>query len=305
MRVYLFGGAVAAVSVDVNDTITVSESVKAVVTPLAVHASESCTVTDGCRVGVSRAVRVADAITVTDTGTAFLSEDIVRNVNDTITVAEFCKPVLRQLAVHVSESCTATDVCSAALGYLSTNRAETLTVSESRTALLVSIRLTVNKAESIHVGEGRTIVGPLPTEEQTEVAPGRSVRFEFTHPRLGNYAIDLPAYKWGYVTGTEWLHRALNTTAYGVHRRIPLSITRRATKVRFVETDDLIDQMRVFTSLVHRFGADVRFYPDYIDDPETYWTLDWALDVGFSRVLDNRQQLELTIVEHSPGGVGA
>lgn len=278
MRVYLFGG-VTLLEVSVFETLTGTESVKAVCN-LGTRRAESLTVAENVRASLTPlTVTVFDAVTCAESRTLLCAPGSSRG--DTVSVNEFVKVVLPQLAVHASDS---------------------VTVAEARTVLLAVVGLSVNKFDAVTVVESRTAFIPF---IQTAVDQGRAVRFEVTHPTLGSWGITLPAYKWGYTRGSEWLHRAMNTTAYGSHRRIPLNITRGLMTVRFVEADEILDEMRKFTFFVHRFARDVRFYPDYLNAPGTYWTLDWPTDVTFSRVLDNRQELEISIVEHSPGGAGA
>ena len=127
-----------------------------------------------------------------------------------------------------------------------------------------------------------------------------TVRFEVTHPRLGAWGITLPAYKWGYVSGTEFLMRAAATTAWGRQFRIPINDTRRGMTVTFREIDTLIDALRTITVFAHRFVRPVRFYPNYDTAPGTYWVLDWAQTVTFNRVLDNREEVELVLLEQVP-----
>ena len=124
-----------------------------------------------------------------------------------------------------------------------------------------------------------------------------TVRFEVTHPRLGAWGVTLPAYKWGYTSGTEYLFRSGVTTAWGRHSRIPLGTSRRTTTITFRECDVTLDPLRTLTVLAHRFVLDVRFYPNYDTAPGTYWVLDWPLSMSHSRVLDNWQEVQLALVE--------
>jgi hypothetical protein len=130
-----------------------------------------------------------------------------------------------------------------------------------------------------------------------------TVRFEVTHPRLGNWGVTLPAYKWGFSAATEYLTRAHNTTPTGSHSRATLNIQRVLMSLTFREADAVLDSLRTLTVFAHRYVRDVRFYPDYEASPGAYYRLDWATDVTFNRVLDNLQEVEVLIVHQSPGMV--
>ena len=130
----------------------------------------------------------------------------------------------------------------------------------------------------------------------------QTVRFEFDHPSLGNYGVTLPVYRWGYTEGNEYFHRSPNTTADGRHARVYLDAGRRHIKVVFREIDTRLDALRNFSVLVHRHVRDVRFYPNYSDEPNSYWVVDWAPTLDFNRITDNYQEVEVDLVERGRRG---
>ena len=123
------------------------------------------------------------------------------------------------------------------------------------------------------------------------------VRFSVPHPRVGDYIVDLPCYQWDYTDGGDWMFRDLGATSAEVKYFEPLNIERRTRIMRFILTDDVQLQLQTLAVFAARFVRDVRFWPDYEAAPSTYWDLDWETEVSWSQSLDNRPEIELTVVE--------
>jgi hypothetical protein len=122
----------ARLKVASSDAIGVTDSLKAVLTPLAVHAAE--------------------ALTVTEFRRALLPQLAVHAV-EVLTVAEFRKAALGQLAVRVSDSIGVTDPVSAEvrLAVGGQSRSEAVGVTDAASAALRTIRLSVAVSESVAV----------------------------------------------------------------------------------------------------------------------------------------------------------
>lgn len=164
-----YAAAVSAVSVDVNDTVTVTEDVSNVITsPVSVN--DTITVTESVSnvltnfVSVSDAVTVAENVTVVSVVTVSVSDSItvtenVSNritsfvsVNDTITVTENVSNVLTSF-VSVNDTITVTeDVSNVLTSFVSANDAVTVDENvELQQANGVSVNDTVTVDESVEM----------------------------------------------------------------------------------------------------------------------------------------------------------
>jgi hypothetical protein len=159
----------------VHDTITVTEFVKAVVTPLAVHAADAITVTELQRVGNNLGKVVNDTITVTELQRVGLNLGKVVNdaitvldalrvgnnlgkvVNDVITVAE-SQRVGRNLGVVVSDAVAVTELQRVG-NNLGLVKSETISVLDARR---VGLNLGKVVSESITATDSATrVITPL------------------------------------------------------------------------------------------------------------------------------------------------
>lgn len=132
-------------------TIRVRESVKAVVSPLAVHASDAITVTDNAtRVITPLVVRAADAITVTELRR--VGNNLGKVVNDAVVITE-ARRVGLNLGKVVGDVITVTELRRVGLN-LGKVVADTVTVTELRR---VGNNLGLVKSETISVLDARRV----------------------------------------------------------------------------------------------------------------------------------------------------
>ncbi len=109
--------------------------------------------------------------------------------------------------------------------------------------------------------------------------------------------VTLDSYQWSYVSGRQFGSRNEATTDYGVlHRELTGTVQRKA-KVRFTQIDSKLDALRTLAVRAGRRALPVTF----TDEAGTVWTVDWPETSDFRQILDNRREIELELLEQSPG----
>jgi hypothetical protein len=124
----------------------------------------------------------------------------------------------------------------------------------------------------------------------------------FTDPASG-YVCTIHSYQWGYVDEFSYVERDFGTTDAGARYRQVLSdITGRTLRVRFVGTDVVLDQLQMLTMLVLRHGGPVQFHPDDAVEDVYRWLV-WPQEVSVTRVVENREEVELALVEQNTAAI--
>ena len=119
---------------------------------------------------------------------------------------------------------------------------------------------------------------------------------------VGTLEVVLDCPQWGFADVAAYLEQVEAATPYGILYRRPHGIaTDGYTEVRFARTDALIEQLRVVSQYAGRTGQPVHFYADFASAPGTYWVVDWPTEIVFRRVIENRQDVVLPLMQVSDG----
>lgn len=112
--------------------------------------------------------------------------------------------------------------------------------------------------------------------------------------------VTLESFQWGYVEGVAYGERNVQTTEMGEYYRDRTGVAQRYMKVRFIGLDEKIEAFRNLSIIAGRKGLPVVFTPD-TDTPGTNWLVDWPNQETITRALENRQEVEIPLLEQSPG----
>lgn len=117
---------------------------------------------------------------------------------------------------------------------------------------------------------------------------------------VGSLTVNIGAHQWDFVNGTAYLERTLGVTPYGRLWRKRYGIAVRSRAVRFAKTYDLMQSLRQLAIAAATTARPVTFYPD-VGDLGTSWVIDWPQQTTFETVIENRQELRVTLLQQSPG----
>lgn len=110
-------------------------------------------------------------------------------------------------------------------------------------------------------------------------------------------SVTLDCYPWGYQDGRQFGVRNEGTTDYGVlHREVTGTIQRKMT-VRFAQASAPMEQLRRLAIRAGREALPVTF----TDHEGMSFTVDWPEGHDFTQALENRREVELLLLEQSPG----
>jgi hypothetical protein len=109
--------------------------------------------------------------------------------------------------------------------------------------------------------------------------------------------VTLDSYQWGYTAGRQFGARNTAVSDYGVLIREVTGTIQRTMTVRFTQIDSKLEALRALSMKAGRNALPVVF----TDETGTAWTVDWPAAVEFSQMLENRREIELSLIEQSPG----
>lgn len=109
--------------------------------------------------------------------------------------------------------------------------------------------------------------------------------------------VTLDSYQWAYTAGRQFGVRNEGTTDYGALHREMTGTVQRTMKVRFTQTDANIEALRTLSMRAGRRALPVTF----TDEAGAAWTVNWPSAATFKQMLDNRREIELELLELSPG----
>jgi hypothetical protein len=110
-------------------------------------------------------------------------------------------------------------------------------------------------------------------------------------------SVTLGSYQWEYLDGRQFGVRNEGTTDYGVlHREITGTIQRKLT-VRFAQGVVPIEALRTLAIKAGRNALPVTF----TDEAGASFVVDWPESHEFLQELENRRDVQLLLLEQSPG----
>lgn len=118
---------------------------------------------------------------------------------------------------------------------------------------------------------------------------------------IPGYVVTLDSYQWGYVGGTQYGERNVVVSDYGVLHRERTGTVQRLQRVRFAQIDSKLEALRTLTIRAGRRALPVTFTPDEVNAPGTSWTVDWPDADTFKQALDNFREVDVDLLEQSPG----
>lgn len=107
------------------------------------------------------------------------------------------------------------------------------------------------------------------------------------------YSVSIPDFQWQYVYGKQFGERNINETEYGKLYRERTGVVQRHQAVRFVGITDLFTSLRQLSMIAGRKALPVQFD----DELGSVWTVDWPDTVSLTWLLDNRQEMTVTLLE--------
>lgn len=124
--------------------------------------------------------------------------------------------------------------------------------------------------------------------------------------KLGEFVVasaqSLQTYQWDYDDDREYLERKIGVTDYGVLIRRKQVIRVRSRTVRWVGPESVEAALRAISDRVGVLAGPVIFIPDDTDESDI-WFLDWQDDYTAKQIIENRQEVRLTLQEQSPGSL--
>jgi hypothetical protein len=109
--------------------------------------------------------------------------------------------------------------------------------------------------------------------------------------------VTLASYQWAYTAGRQFGTRNEGTTDYGVLQREITGTVQRTMTVRFAQIDALIEPLRTLAIRAGREALAVTF----TDEDDVSWTVDWPGSHDFQQGIENRREVQLLLLEQSPG----
>jgi hypothetical protein len=110
-------------------------------------------------------------------------------------------------------------------------------------------------------------------------------------------SVVLDSYQWNYVAGRQFGSRNEAVSDYGVLVRELTGTVQRTMTVRFTQIDTKLEALRALSMRAGRSALPVTF----TDETGMTWIVDWPSDIEFRQVMENRREIELTLLEQSPG----
>lgn len=110
---------------------------------------------------------------------------------------------------------------------------------------------------------------------------------------------EVQSYQWGYQDGFAYLERLRGSTDYGTLSRTKHNIKMRKREILFVGPDTVERTLRTINAYQSRSPWPVVFVPD--DTGSDVWLVEWPDDYTIKRVIENRREVTLPLVEQSPG----
>jgi len=145
------------------------------------------------------------------------------------------------------------------------------------------------------------------------VAPSGGARYwrglvtgNSTAVKLGEFVVadadSLQSYQWNYTDIRDYLEHLKGVTDHGVRERVKQRIRIRARAVRWVGPDTIEAALRAVSDRIGVLPGPVIFIPDDTDESDV-WFLDWQDTYTAKAVIENRQEVLLTLQEQSPGSL--
>lgn len=124
--------------------------------------------------------------------------------------------------------------------------------------------------------------------------------------KLGEFVVGdadaIQSYQWDYTDSRQYLERQMGITDHGVLVRRKQAIRVRSREVRWVGPDTVEATLRAVSDRVGIIPGPVIFIPDDTDESDI-WFLDWSDDYTATQVIENRQEVTMTLQEQSPGSL--
>lgn len=162
---------------ELSESLTVSEAITAVLTPLGVTVSENATVTESVTAEVTPLeVLVAESVSITEATATSSEASLVVDQSESLTITEAITAELNPLTAVLAETVTVTE---AVIQVLNLGRvvSETITITEGHpiSAVLAETTLSVFKAETVSVVEQVTRQA---TSNILTATPGEGINVE-------------------------------------------------------------------------------------------------------------------------------
>ena len=130
-----------------------------------------------------------------------------------------------------------------------------------------------------------------------------SVTSNTANVKVGEFVLgrttEVQSYQWGYQDSLAYLERMRGATDYGTLSRTKHGIKMRKREVRFVGPDTVERALRTIDAHQARSPWPVVFVPD--DASTDVWLIEWPDEYGIKRVIENRREVTLPLMEQSPG----
>jgi hypothetical protein len=116
---------------------------------------------------------------------------------------------------------------------------------------------------------------------------------------VGTFVVNIGPHQWEFVDGHAYFGRTTNNT-YGMVYRLAYGVSVRFREVRFVKIDTLMERLRHLAIVAVTSATPVKFTPD-IADTATFWWVDWPTLTEMRRIVENRGELRVRLIEQSVG----
>lgn len=134
-----------------------------------------------------------------------------------------------------------------------------------------------------------------------------SVTNNTANVKVGEFVLgrttEVQSYQWGYQDDLAYLERTRGSTDYGTLSRTKHGIKMRKRQVRFVGPDTVERTLRTIDAYQARSSWPVVFVPDS-SSPDV-WLIEWPNEYPIKRVIENRREVTLPLLEQSPGLLSA
>jgi hypothetical protein len=133
--------------------------------------------------------------------------------------------------------------------------------------------------------------------------PGQAGAAEVGQVRLvcGPHAITVDRPQWGFSKDVYYREQIEGVTPYGIFHRHAQGIAMRGyTQLRFPRVDATIEAFRALSHYAGRTGERVYVVLD-LGEASIWWWVDWQPMIGFKRILENREEIVLSLQRQSEG----
>ena len=117
---------------------------------------------------------------------------------------------------------------------------------------------------------------------------------------VGPHEVILDNPQWGFAQSAQYVEQVESVLPSGILYRRPFGFARHGYHtLRFPRTDTVIESLRAVSHYAGRTGERVYVVPDMDTAPGVFWWVDWNPEIDFTRIIENREEVVLHLVEQS------